>query len=139
LWPPDRHLIMTKALLDNPQFDAVFGRMRIKLEPGATPWQWIVDYDGRHVPGPNLGTGLFRSSFLSKINGFDEAMRFGEDLDYFDRLREAGIRFELCDVDGLIYRRHATNCTNDQRAVQQSIFDVITRKMARTKSARARE
>jgi glycosyltransferase involved in cell wall biosynthesis len=134
MWPQNRHGTMIRALLDDPQLDAVFGRMRIKLESGATPWQWIVDYDGRHVPGPNLGTGLFRHDVLRKIGGFDVTLHFGEDLDYFDRLREAGMRFGLCDVDGLIYRRHATNCTNDQRAVQQSIFEVIKRKMARAKS-----
>ena len=133
LWPQDRHATMMRALDHDPQLDAVFGRMRIKLEPGATPWQWIIDYDGRHVPGPNLGTALFRHDVLKKISGFDETLHFGEDLDYFDRLREAGMRFALCDLDGLIYRRHATNCTNDQRAVQQSVFEVIKRKRARTK------
>jgi glycosyltransferase involved in cell wall biosynthesis len=137
LWPQGRHATMMRALRDDLQLDAVFGRMRIKLEPRATPWQWIMDYDGRHVPGPNLGTALFRRNVLSKISGFDETLHFGEDLDYFDRLREAGMRFALCDIDGLIYRRHATNCTNDQRAAQQSVFDVIKRKRARTKSAKS--
>ncbi len=112
--------------------------MRIRLEPDGAPWPWILDMDGRHVPGPNLGTGLFRKSMLRQIGEFDESLRFGEDLDYFDRLREAGMRFDLCDVDGLIYRRHATNCTNDQLAVQNSVFDVIARKMARSNSARSR-
>jgi glycosyltransferase involved in cell wall biosynthesis len=133
-WPNGRHRAMSKALNDALELGAVFGRMRIQLEPDATPWQWLLDMDGRHVPGPNLGTGLFRRSMLHKINGFDESLRFGEDLDYFDRLREAGIKFGLCDVDGLIYRRHATNCTNDQLAVQNSVFDVIMRKKARSKS-----
>jgi hypothetical protein len=93
---------------------------------------------GRHVPGANLGTALFRSSVLRRNDGFDESLRFGEDLDYFARLREAGMRFDLCDVDGLIYCRHARNGSNDQLGVQNSVFDVITRKMARTKSARSR-
>jgi glycosyltransferase involved in cell wall biosynthesis len=133
LWPPHRQLAMTTALRDDPQLDAVFGRMRIRLESDGIPWQWLLDMDGRHVPGPNLGTGLFRGSVLRRIDGFDESLRFGEDLDYFDRLREAGLRFGLCDVDGLIYRRHAKNCTNDQLAVQNSVFNVIRRKMVRTR------
>ena len=131
LWPAGRHRIMKQAMLDDPRIDAVFGRMRIRLEPGAIPWQWVLDLDGRHVPGPNLGTGMFRSSVLRRIRGFDESLRFGEDVDYFFRLQEIGIQFSLCDVDGLIYRRHKTNCTNDQLAVQNSVFDVIRRKLAR--------
>ena len=117
-----------QVMEDDAQVDAVFGRMRIRLDPGATPWQWVLDLDGRHVLGPNLGTALFRSRFLRRIGGFDESLRFGEDVDYFLRLQEAGMHISLCDTDGLIYRRHASNCTDDQLAVNNSIFDVIKRR-----------
>jgi glycosyltransferase involved in cell wall biosynthesis len=137
LWPQGRHASMKRELQDDPQLDAVYGRMRVKLEADAILWPWISDYDSRHVTGANLGTGLFRRNALSKISGFDETLHFGEDLDYFDRLNEAGFRYGLCDVDGLIYRRHAANCTNDQRAVQQSVFDIIKRKRARARSRRS--
>jgi Glycosyltransferases, probably involved in cell wall biogenesis len=137
LWPAGRHAKMMQIMIDDPQVDAVFGRIRIRLDPGATPWQWILDLDGRHVPGPNLGTGLFRSRFLRSIGGFDESLRFGEDMDYFFRMQEMGVQISLCDVDGLIYRRHATNCTDDQLAVQNSVFDVIKRKMDRAGNAKA--
>ena len=52
LWPAGRHWKMIQLMVDDPQVDAVFGRMRIRLDPGATPWQWVLDLDGRHVPGP---------------------------------------------------------------------------------------
>ncbi len=136
-WPADRHRKMMQVMVDNPRVDAVLGRMRIRVDPGATPWQWILDLDGRHVPGSNLGTALFRSSVLRQIGGFDESLRFGEDVDYFLRLQEAGMQILLCDVDGLIYRRHATNCTDNQLAVQNSVFDVIKRRMARAGRSKA--
>jgi glycosyltransferase involved in cell wall biosynthesis len=136
LWPEDRHHIMTRALLDDPNLDALFGRIRVKLEPGAIPRQWILDQDNSHVLGANLGTGLFRRSLLSRIDGFDESLRFGEDLDFFEKLKEAGMRFGLCDVDALIHRRHATNCTNDVGAVEKSIFDVMKRKAARSRATK---
>ena len=131
LWPAKRHLKMMQVMEDDAQVEAVFGRMRIRLDPGATPWQWVLDLDGRHVLGPNLGTALFRSRFLWRIGGFDESLRFGEDVDYFLRLQEAGMHISLCDTDGLIYRRHASNCTDDQLAVNNSIFDVIKRRANR--------
>lgn len=138
LWPDDRHRKMMQVMIDDPGIEAVFGRMRIRLDPGATAWQWVLDLDGRHVPGPNLGTGLFRSRLLRRIDGFDESLRFGEDLDYFLRLREAGMRIALCDVDGLVYRRHATNCTDDQKAVRNSVFDVMSRRIARARGSTKR-
>jgi glycosyltransferase involved in cell wall biosynthesis len=134
MWPRDRHRILIQALKDDPQLGAVFGRICVKFEPGAIPWTRILD--ASHDPNANLGTGLFRSNVLRRMGGFDETLRLGEDIYYFERLREAEIRFNVCDVDGLIYRRHMTNCTNDPPAVQDSFFDVITRKMARNKAAK---
>ena len=139
LWPVDRHRWMKQVMVDRPEVDAVFGRMRIRLDPGATPWQWVLGLDGRHILGPNLGSALFRSRFLRRIDGFDESLHFGEDVDYFLRLQEAGMRISLCDTDGLIYRRHASNCTDDQLAVNNSIFDVIKRRANRVSTSTARK
>ena len=51
-----------------------------------------------------------------------KSLRFGEDLDFFNRLQKAGIRFALCDVDAMIYRRHASNLTNDQERMKRYDF-----------------
>jgi hypothetical protein len=66
-------------------------------------------------------------------------MLHGEDIDFVNKLKERGIEFELMDVDGLIYRRHATNITNDRKALHQGLVEAIRRKLARarTKSASA--
>jgi glycosyltransferase involved in cell wall biosynthesis len=133
LWPAGRHRTMIQALIADPQLDAVFGRIRIRLEPGGTLWSWMLHQDGRHAPGSNLGNALYRSNALRRIGGFDESLRFGEDLDYFNRLQEKGIRFALCDVDAMIYRRHATNITNDQRRMKSMIFDLIRPRMVRAR------
>ena len=79
--------------------------------------------------------GPFPQPASRRIEGFDESLRFGEDVDYFLRLQEIGMRISLCDVDGLVYRRHATNSTDDQRAVQNSVFDVLKRRLARAGGA----
>jgi glycosyltransferase involved in cell wall biosynthesis len=134
LWPPGRHSKLLRALVAQPEMDAAFGRMRIRIEPSGVPAAWVLNLDGRHVPGPNLGTGLFRSRILRQIGGFDESLSFGEDVDYFLRLQETGMRVALCEIDGLIYRRHATNCTNDLAAVQQSVFEVLRRKISRRRA-----
>jgi len=118
LWPSERHRVMTQALKDDPQLGAVFGRIRIRLESGGIWWPWMLHQDGRHAPGSNLGNALYRSKILREIDGFDETLHFGEDLDYFTRLQEMGIRFALCDVDAMIYRRHAANTTNDSQAIK---------------------
>ena len=137
LWPAGRHEAMVQALMADPQLDAVFGRIRIRLEPGGILWSWMLHQDGRHAPGSNLGNALYRSDKLRRIGGFDENLRFGEDLDYFNRLQKAGIRFALCDVDAMIYRRHANNLTNDQQRMKSMIFDLIRRRMGQTRQTKS--
>jgi glycosyltransferase involved in cell wall biosynthesis len=136
LWPGGRHRTMMQAMMADPQLDAVFGRISIRLEPGGILWSWMLHQDGRHAPGSNLGNALYRSNTLRQIGGFDESLRFGEDLDYFNRLQEKGIRFALCDVDAMIYRRHTTNITNDQRRMKSMIFDLIRRRMVQTRQSK---
>jgi len=105
----------------------------------------LLDLDGRHVPEPNLGTGCLYKRPISgrppgsKLgNALYRAKTFagsvtstrvciGEDLVYFYNLRQLGIRFALCDTDGLIHRRHKANVTNDQTAMKNMIFDLIKR------------
>ena len=132
LWPAERHRAMLQALLQDRQLDAVFGRIRIRLDPGGVWWPWMVHQDGLHAPGSNLGNALYRRNILRQIAGFDECLRFGEDLEYFNRLQQAGIRFALCDFDGMIYRRHKANITNDQRAMKSMVFDLIRRRRSQT-------
>jgi cellulose synthase/poly-beta-1,6-N-acetylglucosamine synthase-like glycosyltransferase len=135
LWPQQRHRTMLQAMTDDVQLDAVFGRIRIRLDADGTWSPWMRHQDGRHAPGSNLGNALYRTSLLRRLGGFDESLHFGEDLDYFNRLQKIGIRFALCDVDGLIYRRHAGNVTNDQWAMRNFIFDLIRRHRDRTDGA----
>jgi hypothetical protein len=58
----------------------------------------------------------------------------GEDIDFVNKLKEHGMQHELMDVDGLIYRRHATNITNDRKALQQGLVEAIRRKLARART-----
>lgn len=132
LWPAGRHEAMMEAMRNDQQLDAVFARIRIQVDPDGIRWPWLRHQDNNHAPGTNLGNALFRSTMLRKIDGFDEGMRFGEDLDYFIRLQRKGIRFVLCDVEGLIHRRHATNATNDHGSMKHMVFDLIRRRTART-------
>jgi glycosyltransferase involved in cell wall biosynthesis len=129
-WPVKRHSVMVQTMIADPRLDAVFGRIRIQVDSGGTLWPFLRHQDGQHAPGSNLGNALYRGSTLRRLDGFDESLKFGEDLDYFHRLLQGGIRFDLCDVDGLIYRRHASNVTNDLERMQHMHFEFIRRHLA---------
>ncbi len=133
LWPPGRHQALMAALNADPHADAAVGRMRVQVEPGAIP-----DFDrpdGGHWPS-FLWSCLYRRRLIEAVGAFDVSLRFGEDFDYYLRQVEAGMKLVYCDVDSVIYRRHAGNATNTAPPRASTVLEVLARKLAR---GRARE
>ncbi len=137
LWPAARHENLMTQLLGNPGLDAVFGRVRVRFDEGIDASPKYLALDGKHLEGAGLCTGLFHARIISRIEGFDEGMRFGEDTDFYMRLAEAGMRAKLCDVDALVYRRHRTNSTNTQAAALDGLSEVLQRRIARARARKA--
>lgn len=136
-WPAERHAIMSGILRDRPETDAVFGRMRVKFEDGSQLNERMAAMDGKHVGVASVGTGLFRKAIVDRVNGFDEELHFGEDVDFYLRLVESGMQVALCETDGLLYRRHASNCSNDLHAMERGMGDVLMRRIRRARSRAA--
>ena len=135
-WPAGRHAVMLRVLTENPDVDAVLGRIRIRFEPGTAPSRPFLAIDGKYPKAGSVCCGLYRRRILDRIGGFAEDMHFGEDIDYNIRLTEAGMRVELCEIDSLVYRRHASNTTNDQKASRAGFFEIVRRKLARARRSR---
>ena len=140
LWPAGRHFKLKQVLENDPQVGC---RVRPHTDLSRSRRHSVAIGAGpRRSPHSRSESRIahsFRSRFLRRIDGFDESLHFGEDVDYFLRLQEAGMRISLCDTDGLIYRRHASNCTDDQLAVNNSIFDVIKRRANWVSTSTARK
>jgi glycosyltransferase involved in cell wall biosynthesis len=130
LWTERRHPILRAALAADPDLGAAYGRLRVRFEADAPP-SWTSTYDGKHIC-LQIGSGLYRRTALDRVVGFDESLKTGEDVDYFVRLSEAGMTTLDCDVDGLVYRRHRDNLTNDPRVMKQGLLPMIRRRLART-------
>ncbi|HEX4271210.1 MAG TPA: glycosyltransferase family A protein [Rhizomicrobium sp.] len=133
LWPPARHHALRDALLAQPAHGASFGKVRVRFEPGAPQTADVRGMDGRHIWWL-VGSGLFRRTITRDVGGFCEDMPVGEDGDFHLRLCEAGLEPLLCEAEGLVYRRHETNITNDSEAVRRGLADLFRRKLARQAS-----
>jgi glycosyltransferase involved in cell wall biosynthesis len=130
LWPAGRHRALLAALAAHPTRGASFGRVRVRLEPGAAEPAEALGLDGKHLC-ELVGSGLYRRSLVTGIGGFCEEMHLREDADFHLRLLEAGLDPLLCEVESLVYRRHAANATNDAAAMRAALLDLLRRKLAR--------
>jgi glycosyltransferase involved in cell wall biosynthesis len=136
-WPPSRHHVLLDALQAHPARGASFGRVRVRFESGIAETTDAQGLDGKHIC-ELVGSGLYRRALVSGVGGFCEQMHLREDADFHIRLLEGGLDPLLCEVDSLVYRRHAANVTNDSAAVRLALVDVLRRKLARQKN-RTRE
>jgi glycosyltransferase involved in cell wall biosynthesis len=131
LWPPQRHTVLLHALLADVAIDCAIGRLRLRMEHDAIVPPRLLALEGRLEPNLSLCMALFRRRILDVVGGFDEQMRFAEDIDYFVRLIEHDYRMILCDVDALIYRRHSTNTTCDVSGSEDGFIQVVQRRRRR--------
>ena len=133
LWPEGRHKNLLAALCDGSSDDAAFGRIRVKFEQGVSPSSKYLAMDGRFVHRTSVCTGLFRLRIVTLLGGFDEQLHFAEDIDFNMRLRAAGAKIRLCEIDSLIYRRHLSNSTNDDSAALDGYLKMLHRKIVRAR------
>ncbi|MCX5569561.1 glycosyltransferase family 2 protein [Kaistia nematophila] len=81
-----------------------------------------------------LASAVFRRSTFERFGGFDEALTYGEDIDFYFRLFEADSRF-IIEIDTAIYyRRHAGNMTNDRDAMHRACLKAYHNSMLRRRA-----
>ncbi len=138
LWPADRNEAMARMLDDDPTLGLVMGLQRLLIEPGAEVPAWVPPGDPDTIDPETLPkpTGIFltRRSVFEEVGPFDEAMRHGEDTDWFLRSQDRGVRWEHLQQIVLIRRIHGRNLTNDAEAQRRALFEVLQRRMARRRS-----
>lgn len=78
---------------------------------------------------------VFRRSVFSKVGTFDPDLWFGEDVDWFHRAQNQGIRAMRLDFESVIFRRHEKNLTNGKGLVELNVLKVFKKSLDRKRSA----
>jgi glycosyltransferase involved in cell wall biosynthesis len=134
VWLPGKLRRQVDYLRERPDLDFVYTAWTILLEPGATlPPQWERDGTGRR-------DGFLPSSFLARRDVFDRVGLFdtryeiGEDVDWFTRAAEAGVRYDVVPSVLVRYRVHGANLTRDTQALRNSVFRALREAAARRRA-----
>ncbi|MGE0717058.1 MAG: glycosyltransferase family 2 protein [Alphaproteobacteria bacterium] len=134
-WVPGRTAELMRRLDAEPDVDVVYGKVEAVIADRDDPIWANSGFGDQAVPFPLIGTGLYRRRAFERIGTFDEAMRFGEDFDWFLRAGEARLRLLIIDRLVLRYHLHASNMTRDRRSATFAIATVIRRSLLRRRSA----
>jgi len=131
LWPAGRLQRPMRVLDQDPSVDVVLGRTQlVRHVVGA----------GRDAPLEDCAppfvllsptAALFRRRAFERVGYFDDALRYGEDTDWFMRARESGVPILVQEDVVLRYRRHENNMTHGWNIKERRVMDVLKRSLDR--------
>ena len=114
LWVKGRLRVQLQAFAAEPGLQVVVGAtQRVRAAKQGHPGTLAPGLDAF---GPvwmlfHLGAALFRREAFDTVGTFDVSMRQGEDVDWFLRAREAGIRIGISSELAQLYRVHRSSLT----------------------------
>ena len=130
LWP-EKHLErLVEELTRDPELDLVHGYAQLLQQDPATG---AFEYAGNPEESfpYYIGAGLYRKRVFDQVGLFDRTLRFGEDVDWYNRARERGASMKRLDLVTLLVRRHADNMTQDRADIEKSMLRVFKRALDR--------
>ena len=69
------------------------------------------DPDAQTLTHVHVGSGVYTRRAFEAVGVFDDTLRFSEDVDWFFRARELGVKIRILPEVTLLYRLHAGNMT----------------------------
>ena len=116
IWPPRKLEIQLASFEKDPALEIVMGKVQ-KVQ------------GSENIDDPcfavNLAASIFRRSAFEQVGPFDEQLRFSEDVDWFMRARERGVRTAKIEDVTLFYRIHDQNMTRDKALTNLNTFRVL--------------
>lgn len=132
VWVPGK-LRAQRALLDaNPGVGIVLGHTVVSA-PSSAGGGWIP------VGAPHLmyslGASLIRREVFESQGRFDPSLRASEDVDWFLRMRDAGVGMIVTPDAVQVHRRHGGNMTRGKDLRELQFLEVLKRSIDRRRAA----
>ncbi len=135
-WLPGKLARQVAVIADEPAVDCVISRMRFVLEPGfpAPPGFRPELLDSDHVA--NMPSALLaRRTVFERIGVFETRWAIAPDIDWFARIKDAGLRVELVP-EVLVYKRvHDANLsTLGGATLNRELLEVLRESVVRRRN-----
>jgi glycosyltransferase involved in cell wall biosynthesis len=137
LWPAGKLDKQCDFLVRNPEVYCVLGRMINFLDTGMNRPEWVPESAMNDADALSLGAALIRRSTFDRIGLFDSRYWYGDDLDWFIRLREAGLPMVVMQEVFLLRRIHSENISKNQSSLAKQYLRIIKAHMDRRRGKKA--
>jgi glycosyltransferase involved in cell wall biosynthesis len=136
VWPPEKLEIQVAALRANPDVGIVSGRMRVF--GGALPGRaWSAEGRREAQAGAYLAAALIRRSVFDRVGLLDEEIgHAADDLEFFVRARDLGVKRRTLEDVTLLYRWHGENTSTDIDSAAIGQLEAVKQSLDRRRAAR---
>ncbi|HEY7616583.1 MAG TPA: glycosyltransferase family A protein [Terriglobales bacterium] len=135
LWLPNALACRVNELVQNPELDVVLGltsfRKLVPSDNGSREFREILSPRLQML----LSSAVFRRSVFDRVGLFDETLRYyTDDMDWFLRAREAGIKLKILNEVTLAWRLHDRNTSREQQIRDRALTEVVKRSLDRRRA-----
>lgn len=129
LWPPFKLDLQLDVLRDE-TLEMVLGSTRFEktVENAKGP---LAKGDLESMFFYHLSSGLYRRSVFDRIGRFDERLDFSEDVDWFMRAREAGVKTMVLRQETTIWREHGGNISVGKSLKDLKLLKIFKKSLKR--------
>jgi glycosyltransferase involved in cell wall biosynthesis len=128
-WPKDRLQSHLNAYCQEPNADIIVGKTKLIADSLCRQKDFRFKADCLH--STSLTAATFKTNVFDKIGLLDSSLAFGEDTDFFFRVREKRLLVVYVEQVGLYYRLHDTNMTNHKSSKELNMFRVLRQSLQR--------
>lgn len=130
-YPNDKLLIQQQYLNEYPKVDFVSGNIQYA---GVETNTLFDTSENRSMLNVHLGALLCRKEVFDTVGAFDESLRQSEDVDWWMRCLEKGVKYTFLPQIFLVYHRHQSNMTLDQQENSQYFFKALHQSIERRRT-----
>jgi glycosyltransferase involved in cell wall biosynthesis len=136
LWVPGKLTLQYRYLQEHPEEGGVIARWNNFIEETVKRPDWVTDaMFSEELMVLSLEASLLRREVFDRVGGFNPQYRVSDDLEWFVRVREAGIRIGVMDAVLARRRIHDANISADQSAIASATVRIMKEHLNRTRGA----
>ena len=125
-------------LLKKKDVDGVYGKFKNFFETNKTIPPFIKDkyLDEKFGTIINLGTLVIKKSSFDKIGFFSEEIHYGEDLDWFIRAKDAGLKLIFYPMVFMHRRLHNKNLSYEAHSDKKNLLQIFHQSIERKRKGK---
>jgi glycosyltransferase involved in cell wall biosynthesis len=123
-------------LAAHPQIDAVVGTERIEIGSGVAPPENVQAQIAKSGPKRYWQSVMTARSIIEAVGGYDESLRYAEDLDLAIRMRLNGLRVDYVERELVVRRILGDNLSYGDTNHQMVLLDLLKQRTSSSQDDR---